>query len=130
MANPVMGAPVDGTDWTLDTDLRSSHDLAGRVLSVSAGAAHALGYNADALVNLSLAEVVAPEYRGEVARYLEAIRGSGQATGLVTLRTRIGEMKVWEYRNSLSSGAGEPLVVSAARDVTDRVRSELALKAS
>jgi len=130
MTNPVIaGAPVD-RDWTLDTDLRCSHDLEGRVLSVSAGAARVLGYDADALVNLSLADLVAPEFRAEVVRYLDAIRRDGDAAGLVTLRTRRGDMKVWEYRNTLGAGPGGPLIASAARDVTERVRSELALKAS
>jgi PAS domain S-box-containing protein len=37
---------------------------------------------------------------------------------------------VWEYWNSLRDGAGGPIVIGAARDVTERVLSQRALRAS
>ncbi len=131
MTDGVMAhAPADDTDWTVETNLRCSHDLTGRLLSVSTAAAYALGYTVDDLLNIPLGDLVVPEFRGQFHRYLDAIRRSGYETGLLRLRTSAGALTVWEYRNSLREQAGGPIVIGAARDVTDRVRSEQALKAS
>ncbi|HMF94042.1 MAG TPA: PAS domain S-box protein [Vicinamibacterales bacterium] len=131
MTDPVMArVPADDDDWTLETDLRCSHDLAGRLLSISAAAAHALGYEVDDLLNVPLGDLIAPEFRSSFHGYLQAIRRSGNETGRLTLQTRAGALLVWEYLNSLHDHDGQPIVIGAARDVTERVRSEQALKAS
>jgi PAS domain S-box-containing protein len=131
MTEPVMAqAPADDAEWALETNLRCSHDLTGQLLSVSPAAAHALGYDVDDLLKIPLGDLVVPEFRGQFHRYLDAIRRSGCETGLLTLRTRAGARTVWEYRNFLQEQAAGPIVIGAARDVTDRVRSEQALKAS
>jgi len=131
MTDPVMTRVTgDDGDWTLETNLRCSHDLTGRLLSISAAAAHALGYEVEDLLDSPLGDRVVPEFRRAFHRYLNAIRRSGNETGLLTLQTRAGALLVWEYRTSLGEEDGHPIVIGAARDVTDRVRSEQALKAS
>src|SRR6516165_254444 len=120
----------DRLDWTLETDLRCTHDLEGRLLSVSAAAAHALGYRVEDLLKTPMRDLVAPEFRSQFQRYLDTLRREGRATGLLKLRTRAGDSRVWEYRNALREGASAPLVMGAARDVTERVVSERALRAS
>jgi two-component system NarL family sensor kinase len=121
---------ADGSDWTGETTLRCTHDLTGRLLSVCGAAAHALGYEVEDLLEINLGELVAPEFHGRFQDYLDAIRRSGHETGLLRLRTRAGAEVVWEFRNTLQRRAGDAIVIGAARDVTDRVRSEQALKAS
>src|SRR4051812_47909191 len=87
------------TDWTVATNLRCSHDLTGRLLSVSDAAAHALGYEVEDLLKIPLGDLVVPEFRGQFHRYLDAMRRSGCETGLLTMRTRAGASLVWEFRN-------------------------------
>ncbi|HJZ74498.1 MAG TPA: PAS domain S-box protein [Vicinamibacterales bacterium] len=131
MTDPLMArVPVADHDWTFATNLRCSHDLTGRLLSISPAAAHALGYEVDDLLNTPLGDLVAPEFRSSFHRYLDAIRRGGDETGLITLQTRAGTLVVWEYRNSLHEQDGHVVVIGAARDVTDLIRSEQALKAS
>jgi len=54
--------PVSSADWTLQTDLRCTHDLEGRLLSVSAAAARALGYNVEDLLKIPIRDLVAAEW--------------------------------------------------------------------
>jgi len=121
---------ADGRDWTWETDLRCTHDLEGRLLSVSQPAARLLGYTVKDLVAIPMRDLVVPEFRGQFERYLEAIRRDGRASGTVQVRTRGGESRVWEYRNALHDGPRAPVVLGTARDITDRVRSEWELRAS
>src|SRR4051794_2413081 len=131
MNDPAIARPAtESTDWTLATTLRCSHDLSGRLVAISPAAAHALGYEANELLSSPLADLVAPEFRTQFSQYLDAIGRSGHETGLLTLRTRGGGQVTWQFDNVLNRQAGAAIVVGAARDVTDRVRSEQALKAS
>src|SRR6476620_12337766 len=92
---------VEHPDWTLETDLRCTHDLEGRLLSVSAAVAHALGYQRDDLLKIPLSDLVAPEFRTRFRLYLDRIRHNGTASGLIELCKSGGEKVVWEYWNSL-----------------------------
>jgi PAS domain S-box-containing protein len=125
-----MGESVAFSASTQETDLQCRHDLDGRLLWVNAAAARALGRAPDELVRMSLRELLAPEVRVKFQPYLDTVRRDGVATGLMTLRTHAGEYRVWEYRCALREGASTPIVVGAARDVTERVLTARALRAS
>ena len=122
--------PVDSVDWTREANLQCTHDLEGRLLSVNAAAACALGYEVEELLRIPLLDLLDPEFRGQFQPYLDTIQRDGVANGLLTLRTSAGERRVWEYCNSLREGAGAPIVVGALRDVSERELTELALRAS
>ncbi len=131
MTDPVVArASAHAADWTLETNLQCSHDLTGRLLSVSPAAAHALGYDVEELLKFSLGDLVAPEFRSQFPRYLDSVQRNRRDSGLLTLRTRAGALVVWEYQNTLHNQSGHAIVIGVARDVTDRIRSEQALKAS
>src|SRR5262245_23347053 len=119
-----------GTGWTQEADLQCTHDLSGRLLWVNAATAYALGREPDELLRIPILELLAPEVRSKFQAYLDTVRRDGVATGLMALRTRDGEYRVWEYRCALREGAGAPVVVGAARDVTERVVTARALRAS
>ena len=123
-------APLDSVDWTREASLQCTHDLEGRLLSINAAAACALGYEVEELLRIPLPDLLDPESRGQFQPYLDTIRRDGVANGLLTLRTSAGERRVWEYCNSLREGAGAPIVVGALRDVSERELTELALRAS
>ena len=121
---------IDHPDWTLETGLRCTHDLDGRLLAVSAGAAQALGFKREELLRISLRDLIAAEFRDRLHAYLGTVRREGIATGLVALQTSVGVRRVWDYRSWLHDKTGVPVVIGAARDVTEQVQSQQTLRAS
>ena len=112
-------------------DLICTHDLKGRLLSVNPWAARILGYSQDELLAMDMREFIAPELRGHFDEYLEEIARSGAARGLLMIRTRSGERRVWEFNNTLrTKDVTEPVVRGMAQDITDRLRAEKALRDS
>ena len=131
MYNPVKAyRPADNPDWALETDLRCTHDLDGRLISISAAAAQALGFKREDLLKIPVRDLIAAEYRGHFPSYLDTIRKHGAAKGLLAVQTSGGKRRVWEYWNLLHEGAGASIVVGAARDVTELVQTERVLRAS
>ncbi len=111
-------------------DLIAAHDLQGNVLSMNEAAVRLSGYSRPALLRMNLADLLAPEVRHEFAAYLAEIQAKGQARGIMRIRTAGGDARYWEYRNTLRSERGTvPMVSGVARDITDRVEAEIALRA-
>jgi PAS domain S-box-containing protein len=112
-------------------DLLCTHDLAGRLLSINPLPARLLGYEVEALLQMPMREILAPEYRDEFEEYLRNIQRDGFAEGSMVLITRTGDRRLWEYHNTLRTGWGlAPVVRGMAHDVTERRRAEAALKRS
>ncbi len=131
MYNPVKAyRPADNPDWALETDLRWTHDLDGRLISISAAAAQALGFKREDLLKIPVRDLIAAEYRAHFQSYLDTIRKHGAAKGLLAVQTSGGKRRVWEYWNLLHEGAGASIIVGAARDVTELVQTERVLRAS
>lgn len=123
-------AHADNSDWTLDTDLRWTHDLEGRFVSVSGGTAHALGLTRQDLLKIPVRDLIVSEFQGRFQSYLDTIRKAGIAHGFIALQTSAGARRVWEYRNWLHERAGAALVIGAARDVTERIHSQRVLRSA
>jgi PAS domain S-box-containing protein len=112
-------------------DLISTHDLQGQILSVNPAVAKLTGYTQSESVEMNLRDFMASEVRDGLETYLATIRKHGAASGLIRIQTRSGERRIWEYHNTLRvEGVPAPIVRSMARDVTERVRAEKALRAS
>src|SRR5579863_1351692 len=108
-----------------------THDLEGKLISVNPAPARRLGYEVGELLKIPMRELVAPEFRGELDRYLERIKTKGADQGLLCVVARSGERRIWEYQNTLrTEGVPEPVVRGMARDVTERLGAEAALRAS
>jgi PAS domain S-box-containing protein len=112
-------------------DLICTHNLSGQILSVNAAAARNLGYQPDELTRLTVQELLVPGRADDFERYVEVIKSSGLGQGLLTVVTRGGEQRIWEYRNTLrTEGVPTPVVRSMARDVTERIVAERAHRLS
>ena len=126
----------ENQDWYQDLmehshDLLCIHDLEGRLLAVNPASARVLGYSVEKLLRTSMRELIAPEFRPEFDSYLSQIADAGESHGLMTLVTRSGERRIWEYHNTLrTEGVATPIVRGTAHDVTAQKRSEKQLQAS
>ncbi|HKR11095.1 MAG TPA: PAS domain S-box protein, partial [Pyrinomonadaceae bacterium] len=102
-------------------ELICTHDLEGRVLSVNPWAARALGYPQESLVGLNIRAGLLPEYRMHFDDYLHAMKTEGSARGVMKVKTATGEVRLWEYYNTLrTEGVETPIVRGMAHDVTER----------
>ncbi len=112
-------------------DLICTHDLAGRLLSVNRAATQGIGYLPEELIGGNLQEFLAPDVRQEFGAYLVEIQETGLSSGMMKIRTKNGEDRLWEYRNTLrTEGVAAPIVRGFAHDVTERLRASQALKKS
>ena len=108
-----------------------SHDLDGRLLSVSSAVVEALGFPPGTGLGRNLREFLAPSVQHEFDIYLERIRRYGADSGFMRLVTKDGAQCVWSYCNVLVQEPGKPpYVIGHAQDVTERMWAERALRES
>ncbi|HEY6290478.1 MAG TPA: PAS domain S-box protein [Terriglobia bacterium] len=111
-------------------DFVGTHDLSGTILSASLAVARRLGFkNSQDLLGRNIVDFLSPDRRPQFDAYLDALRQEGRAQGLMKALTSNGDELILEYKNSLRrEGAEGPVVLCVAREVTDRVRAQAALK--
>jgi formate hydrogenlyase transcriptional activator len=136
-SDSIRRALQENEDWYQDLvehsqDLLCVHDLEGRLLSVNPAPARMLGYSVEEILQIPMRDLVAPEFRPQFDVYLNHIERAGEARGVLTVMTRAGERRIWEYRNTLrTEGVETPIVRGLAHDVTEQKYAEkLAREAS
>ncbi len=131
---PIRRALEENKDWYRDLvehsqDLLCVHDLEGRFLSVNPVPARLLGYSVEEMLRKPMRDFIDPQFRTEFDTYLREIKRAGESRGVMTVVTRSGEQRFWEYHNTLrTEGVASPIVRGIAHDVTERVRAEKALR--
>src|SRR5258708_36937024 len=106
-------------------DLLCVHDLQGRFLSVNPGPARLLGYSVEEMLQKPMRDFLDPQFRSHFEDYLREIERTGESRGLMAVMTRSGEVRIWEYHNTLRTrGVASPIVRGIAHDVTERVRAQ------
>ena len=109
-------------------DLVCTHDLEGRMLSANPAPARLLGYEVEEFLKIPMRDLIVPEYRVLFDEYLARMKANGADSGLMCVMARNGEMRTWEYNNTLrTEGVGTPIVRGMAHDVTEKRRAELGL---
>ena len=102
-------------------ELICTHDLEGKVLSVNPWAARVLGYSQESLIGMNIRDGLLPEYRKQFDKYLNTMKTEGSARGVMKVRTATGEIRLWEYYNTLrTEGVETPIVRGMAHDATER----------
>jgi two-component system cell cycle sensor histidine kinase/response regulator CckA len=102
-------------------DLICTHDLAGRLYSVSAAACKAVGRSEAELLGTSILDLLSPSAAPGFAAYMETLRRDGFAIGTMKVPTSEGERRTWECRSTYDANAKPiPIVRGVARDVTER----------
>jgi len=102
-----------------------THDLDGKLLSANDAAIRLTGYSATNLLKMNLADLIVPERRVLLIRYLRRIKTVGKAYGLMEIQTANGERRIWEYHSVLrTERVAAPIVRGMAQDITERKRAE------
>src|SRR5260370_42710928 len=105
-------------------DLQSVQDLDARFLSANPVPARLLGYSVEEMLRKPMRDFIDPQFRTEFDTYLREIKRTGESRGVMTVVTRSGEQRFWEYHNTLrTEGVATPIVRGIAHDVTERVRA-------
>ncbi|HEV2350209.1 MAG TPA: response regulator [Terriglobia bacterium] len=109
-----------------------TQNLEGTVLSANIAALRIFGcHREEEFVGHNLREFMLEDDFPEIKAYLDVIRTSGRANGLVNVRTRRGEKKIIEFNNSLrQEGVDKSVIRCIGHDVTGRTRAEKALRSS
>jgi len=109
-----------------------TQDLTGRILTANVSALRIFGCDREEeFVGHDLKEFMFDKDLPEIKPYLDAIRKSGRAGGLLNVRTRRGERKIIEFNNSLrQEGPERSIIRCIGHDVTERTRAESALRSS
>jgi len=114
-------------------DIIYTHDLEGNLTSANAAATRVYGYTTEEMLQLDIADVIDPEYLPLAQQKIEdKLEDSSQTEPYELLtHTREGE-PIWvEVSTRLVERDGQPVGVQAiARNITDRTRTEEALKKS
>lgn len=110
-------------------DLICTHTLEGILLSVNEAPLRILGYSRGELLNKPLRDFVTPETKPLCDAYLAQVQRDGFAKGLLSVVTKSGEVRLWEYNNSVRrEGVSQPIVRGIAHDVTEQKLAEKALR--
>ncbi len=126
----------ENVDWSRDLvehsrDLLCVHDLDGRLLSVNPVPARLLGYTVEEILKVPMRELLDLKFRDQFDEYIRQLASAGEATGILAVRTRTGQRRLWEYHCTLrTQGVEKPVVRGIAHDVTERIASEKALRES
>ncbi len=114
------------------TDIIYTHDLAGNFTSLNRSGERTTGYSCAEALKMNVADVIAPEYL-ELARTMTAKKAGGSAPTVYELEivTKTGRRVRLEVSTQLIFREGKPIGVQGiARDLTERKRSEQALRES
>lgn len=108
--------------------LMSMHDLKGNVLRVNYKGREMLGYSEQQVKNMNLRDII-PESNLELfEQYMQRLLASGEAHGMMTLKTSSGEFLYFLYHNVLETDHdGRQYVISTALNMTERRKLELDL---
>ena len=83
------------------------------------------------MIGHRIPELLCPEVRHQFGDYMQQIQREGSAKGLMVLRTRTGERRIWEHHNTLrTQGVPSPIVRGMAHDITERKEAEKRLRES
>lgn len=100
------------------------HNLTGRFLEVNRGACEMLGYSRAELLRLTPAEISAPETAARIPAYVAQLQRDEQVFLEIVVVRCDGTTLPMELNSRIIDYAGGTAVLSIARDITQRKRSE------
>lgn len=105
--------------------LMSIHDLNGNIFEVNKKGREILEYSEEDVKRFNIKDLVIDSQRELLNNYFERIKENHEDVGMMSLKTKNGEVLQWMYHNILVPNEdGEPFVVSTSLNITERVRLE------
>jgi len=98
-------------------------DLDGRCINLNEAACRMLGYNRQELLSIAPAELSIPGCAGIVALKLEMVKKQGPQTFEYTMLCKNGRTIDVELTSGLATCKGNEVIVTTARDITDRKKA-------
>ena len=113
------------------SDIVFIHTLDGIIEEINETVTKELGFSVAEVIGKSMLEFVPPEHNPLLGTYLEGVQRIGEFGGLMQLRTKNGQLKIFDYRNNLVIENGKPVAVRGiARNVTEKQKTREALMES
>jgi diguanylate cyclase (GGDEF)-like protein/PAS domain S-box-containing protein len=114
------------------SDFLFSHDLQGYFTETNRALNNLAVSRLDEVGQLNVKDLIPERYRGEFEGYLSNLLDEGTSTGLMRILSRQGEERIVEYRNSVvyDEQGRAKAVRGSARDITEQIRTEAALRKS
>ena len=111
------------------SDVIYTQALDGRLLSLNRAGQEILGYSGDEVRTIRVADLVDPDQKPAVMRWLAGIASGEPASGTeMEVLSRHGERRIWEVKAGLVTGENGTLEIEGiARDITERKRAEALL---
>ncbi len=109
------------------TDSIFLHDLEGDLIYVNDTACKAHGYTRDELMRMNLKDLTVPGFTGLFQQRIQALREEGEATFESADYRKDGPVLPLEVHAHLIQCGDEQLILSVARDITERKQAEQAL---
>jgi PAS domain S-box-containing protein len=110
--------------------LMCMHDLEGTFMAINPAGAATVGYTVEELNGTSLYNLIPPGTEPLLNAYLEEIKRTGKAKGLMKVVHKNGSFRTWMFNNIISEGVSGKYVTGTAVDITERVLLEKELKES
>jgi PAS domain S-box-containing protein len=104
------------------------HDIGGKFLEANHVACERLGYSREEILQMTPEEINSPEYAAHVAERVEELRKRGHAFFEIAHMRRDGTLIPIELSSRIIEYKGRPVVLSIARDITERKRMEEELR--
>ncbi|MFP4482896.1 MAG: PAS domain S-box protein [Thermovirgaceae bacterium] len=104
------------------------HDLKGRFLEVNDVACERLGYSRDELMGMSPMDIDAPEFAGKAPDRIKTIKQKGRLVFESAHLSKDGSSIPVEINSRIIRYEGKDAILSVARDVTSRKKSERDLR--
>ena len=106
------------------------HGLRGRFIDVNTVACNRYGYTKEELLRMTPQDIMTPERVKYLMPGVEEIRKQGYFLYETTHQLRDGTAIPTEVSSQIVEYRGRPVVLSIARDITERKQAEEALRAS
>lgn len=108
------------------SDLVCAHDLHGRIVSVNEAVTRALGIPEEELLAMNVRDILTAEAASAFDAYLATVATAGVARGMMSIVTRGGNVRVWQYENRKYGN----IISGAAHDVTETAYALRKVKAN
>ena len=111
-------------------NLMEENGLPGKFIDINKIGIERLGYSYEEFMNMTPADIIAPDKRSEIIENALELSKNGHATFEIVHQTKSGKRIPVEVNNHLFVLDGKIIALAISRDITERKKAEKALKKS